>query len=404
LTMTDEEVERLTALSRSRNRAGEPGIAGADAAGLSRESFVLCGGAKSWGSPSDGFSAALERALAYWAAGRRSRIGHDRAKKPVITPEAKSLVGVRWRATRPRSTAIRMNCGRRGLLARPRSRGTDRRWGHESLAQAGFKATVCKDPRPGGNQAAQGALLSGNVAMAEFRAEDGRRFCAFIARVQVLKRAAAKSRKAIKRVTIVSYGRKSRESRPSQRRQPILPPKPGVHASLCAGITSINVHGTLSLLAGIDLPYPGRSHALVRGTATRSRWSSSNSSSVSTRSAYPASTAIKLILDKSFRAHIERNKSLARRSNRPGRLRVYLLRPSMVRGSISSRASSPNSPGRSCAHIRVTSKHETQRAHYGRPSTTSIAIPSSIQSRHHILGPTSSPRLPDMIRNMKTLT
>src|SRR4029078_10650743 len=50
------------------NRAGEPGIAGADAAGLSRESFVLCGGAKSWGSPSNG--AALRGAGAgLWGAG-----------------------------------------------------------------------------------------------------------------------------------------------------------------------------------------------------------------------------------------------------------------------------------------------------------------------------------------------
>jgi len=41
LAMTDEEIARLTALSRSRI---EPAIAGADAAGLSRESIVLCGG------------------------------------------------------------------------------------------------------------------------------------------------------------------------------------------------------------------------------------------------------------------------------------------------------------------------------------------------------------------------
>src|SRR5258705_13932882 len=50
------------------NRAGEPGIAGADAAGLSRESFVLCGGAKSWGSPSNG-SALRGAGAGLWAAG-----------------------------------------------------------------------------------------------------------------------------------------------------------------------------------------------------------------------------------------------------------------------------------------------------------------------------------------------
>src|SRR3982074_2528875 len=50
------------------NRAGEPGIAGTDAAGLSRESFVLCGGAKSWGPPSDG-SALRGAGAGLWAAG-----------------------------------------------------------------------------------------------------------------------------------------------------------------------------------------------------------------------------------------------------------------------------------------------------------------------------------------------
>src|ERR1700675_321637 len=49
------------------NRAGEPGIAGTDAAGLSRESFVLCGGAKSWGSPSNG-SALRGAGVGLWAA------------------------------------------------------------------------------------------------------------------------------------------------------------------------------------------------------------------------------------------------------------------------------------------------------------------------------------------------
>src|SRR6478672_9842980 len=65
LAMTGEEIERLTALSRSRT---EPGIAGADAAGLSRESFVLCGGATSWGSPSNG-SALRGAGAGLWGAG-----------------------------------------------------------------------------------------------------------------------------------------------------------------------------------------------------------------------------------------------------------------------------------------------------------------------------------------------
>jgi hypothetical protein len=43
LAMTGEEIERLTALSRSRTEPASR-VSRADAAGLSRESFVLCGG------------------------------------------------------------------------------------------------------------------------------------------------------------------------------------------------------------------------------------------------------------------------------------------------------------------------------------------------------------------------
>jgi hypothetical protein len=56
--------------------------------GLSRESFVLCGGATSWGPSSDG-SALRGAALAYGplaAIEDRPRPG----KEPVITPEAKA--------------------------------------------------------------------------------------------------------------------------------------------------------------------------------------------------------------------------------------------------------------------------------------------------------------------------
>src|SRR5216684_2015386 len=49
------------------NRAGEPGIAGTDAAGLSQESFVLCDRPKSWGPPSDG-SALRGAGAGLWAA------------------------------------------------------------------------------------------------------------------------------------------------------------------------------------------------------------------------------------------------------------------------------------------------------------------------------------------------
>src|SRR5215470_17636297 len=55
LAMTEGEVETLTAFSRSRSEpAGEPGIAGGDAACLPREPVVLCRGTKTWRPSSDG--------------------------------------------------------------------------------------------------------------------------------------------------------------------------------------------------------------------------------------------------------------------------------------------------------------------------------------------------------------
>ena len=60
LAMTGEEIEALTALSRSRTEPGRPGVAGSDAARLSGEAIVLCRGTKTWRASSDG--AALRRA------------------------------------------------------------------------------------------------------------------------------------------------------------------------------------------------------------------------------------------------------------------------------------------------------------------------------------------------------
>src|SRR5947207_15643221 len=57
LAISDEEIETLTALSRSRT---EPGVAGSDAAGLPRGPVVLCRGTKTWRASSDG--PALHRA------------------------------------------------------------------------------------------------------------------------------------------------------------------------------------------------------------------------------------------------------------------------------------------------------------------------------------------------------
>src|SRR5207247_5732448 len=78
--------------------------------------------------------------------------------------------------------------------------------------------------------------------------------------VQVLK-AAAKSNKPGKPVAIVSYDEKPGIQAIAST-SPDLPPEPGVHATF-ARDHEYKRHGTLSLLAGIDL-LTGKVHALVR--------------------------------------------------------------------------------------------------------------------------------------------
>ena len=61
-------------------------------------------------------------------------------KEPTITPEAKAWLYL-WPATRPRSTAIRMNCGRHGFW--PAMRASADPAGHQCLARLA-QGTVCK--------------------------------------------------------------------------------------------------------------------------------------------------------------------------------------------------------------------------------------------------------------------
>src|ERR1700692_2437125 len=121
-------------------RAGEPGIAGADAAGLSRESFVLCGGAKSWGSSSNGSARCVERALGYGplaAIEDRPRPG----KEPVITPEAKAWL-VSLACDKAKEHGYPHELWTTRLLARhAREHGPTA--GHECLAKL-VQGTVCK--------------------------------------------------------------------------------------------------------------------------------------------------------------------------------------------------------------------------------------------------------------------
>jgi transposase len=117
--------------------------------------------------------------------------------------------------------------------------------------------------------------------------------------IQGLKKAAAKAKKPSKPVAIVSYDEKP-GIQAIATTAPDLPPKPGVHVTF-ARDHEYKRHGTLSLLAGIDL-LTGKVHALVRD---RHRSREFIEFLKLLDAAYPPQTAIKLILD-NHSAHIAR--------------------------------------------------------------------------------------------------
>jgi len=102
-------------------------------------------------------------------------------------------------------------------------------------------------------------------------------------------------------------------------------------------------HGTLSLVAGIDL-LTGKVHALVRD---RHRSREFIQFLKLLDAAYPPQTAIKLILATIQRTYREKQK-LGSLLNRPAALSSPSL-PSTAPGSTSSSASSPSWPAPSCA-------------------------------------------------------
>src|SRR6476661_6675310 len=272
---------------------------------------------------------------------RRSRIGHGRAKNQSSRRRPKPG-WCRWRATRPRSTAIRMSCGRRGFwhvtpASTARRRGTN-------VSPGWFKAR-CARSSARRKSSRTGCATIWNVAMPS-SSRRWPRSCAF----QVLKRAAAKSRKAIKRVAIVSYDEKP-GIQAIATTAPDLPPKPGVHPTFARDY-EYKRHGTLSLLAGIDL-LTGKVHALVRD---RHRSREFIEFLKCLDAAYPASTAIKLILD-NHSAHISRETTAWLDARPPGRFE-FTFTPkhgswlNLIEGFFSKFARSV------LRHIRVTSKHE----------------------------------------------
>ena len=172
---------------------------------------------------------------------------------------------------------------------------------------------------------------------------------------------------------------------------PDLPPEPGVHPTFARDY-EYKRHGTVSLLAGIDL-LTGKVHALVRD---RHRSREFIEFLKLLDAAYPAAHGDPPDPRQSFRPYLQGDERLGFPISRPAGSSSPSL-PSMAPGSTSSRASSPNSPARSCA---------TSASRPSRNSRTASWLPwtSSTMIRSFTPGPTSSIGPPDTIRTSETMT
>ena len=295
VAMTDDEVARLMVLSRSRTESASR-VQRAQMLLAYREnpSFFVVG--QRVGVHHQTVQRCIERALAYgplMALDDRPRPG----KEPTITPEAKAwLVSLACDKAKDHGYAHELWTTR--LLARhAREHGAPA--GHRCLANL-VQGTVCKI-------LGQEEIKPHKVRYylerrdAEFEQKMAEVLCVY-REVQVLKKAAAKakkSKKLRKPVAIVSYDEKP-GIQAIATTSPDLPPVPGTYATFSRD-HEYKRHGTLSLLAGIDL-LTGKVHALVK---ERNRSREFIEFLKLLDAAYPARTAIKLILD-NHSAHISR--------------------------------------------------------------------------------------------------
>src|ERR1700726_3075848 len=346
LTITDEEIERLKALSRSRTEPASR-VSRAQMLLAYRENPSFCAVGQRVGVHHQTVQRCVERALGYGplaAIEDRPRPG----KEPVITPEAKA-----WLASlacdKAKEHGYPHELWTTRLLARhAREHGPTA--GHECLAKL-VQGTVCKIL---GQEEIKPHKVRNYLERrdAEFEQKMAEVLCVY-REVQILKKAAAKAKKAKKPgkpVTIVSYDEKP-GIQAIATTAPDLPPVPGTYATFARDY-EYKRHGTLSLLAGIDL-LTGKVHALVK---ERHRSREFIEFLKLLDAAYPANTAIKLILD-NHSAHISRETQAWLAAQPVGRFE-FTFTPkhgswlNLIEGFFSKFARSV------LRHIRVTSKHE----------------------------------------------
>jgi transposase len=289
----------------------------------------------------------IERAVAYGPLTALDDRPHP-GKEPTITPEAKV-----WLASLACDKATEHGYPHElwttRLLAR-HARENAPAAGHECLANL-VQGTVCKIL---GREEIKPHKVRYYLENrdAEFEQKMAEVLCVY-RQVEVLKKTAAKSNKPGKSVAIVSCDEKP-GIQAIATTAPDLPPVPGVHATF-ARDHEYKRHGTLSLLAGIDL-LTGKVHALVKD---RHRSREFIEFLKLLDATYPTRTAIKLILD-NHSAHISKETRTWLAAQPAGRFE-FTFTPkhgswlNLIEGFFSKFARSV------LRHIRVTSKHELKK-------------------------------------------
>jgi transposase len=285
----------------------------------------------------------VERAVAYGplaALDDRPRPG----KEPTITPEARAwLVDLACRKAKELGYPHELWTTR--LLAR-HAREHGPAAGHDCLAKLA-QGTVCKILN---RQAVKAHKVRYYLERRDpdFEERMAEVLCVY-REVAVLKQAAP-AEEQDKPVAIVSYDEKP-GIQAIATTAPDLPPKPGLYPSFARDY-EYKRHGTVSLLAGIDL-LTGKVHALVKN---RHRSREFIEFLKLLDAAYPADTAIKLILD-NHAAHISKETKAWLAVQPEGRF-AFTFTPkhgswlNLIEGLFSKLARS------ALRHIRVASKQE----------------------------------------------
>jgi transposase len=346
LAMTNEEIEKLATASRSRTEPASR-VERAQMLLAYRENPSFFAVARRLGAHHQTVQRCVERALVYGplaALDDRPRPG----KEPTITPEAKAWL-VSLACDKAKDHGYPHELWTTRLLAR-HAREHGPAAGHGCLATL-VQGTVCKIL---GKEEIKPHKVRYYLERrdADFERKMAEVLCIY-REVQVLKKAATKPNRRHKPVAIVSYDEKPGIQAVATT-APDLPPEPGVHATF-ARDHEYKRHGTLTLLAGIDL-LTGKVHALVRD---RHRSREFVEFLKRLDAAYPTGTAIKLILD-NHSAHISRETRTWLASRPAGRFE-FTFTPkhgswlNLIEGFFSKFARSV------LRHIRVASKLELKQ-------------------------------------------